>query len=106
MYLLELSPIVSNVLGYFIGVSISFILHRMFTFRSKGKPFRELVRFLIVFIVAFSINLLILNGLLKFTNINVALNQVISSFFYIVISYGMNKYFVFELNNAKQVVKG
>ena len=96
MYLLGLSPIASNVLGYSIALVVSFILNRTFTFRSTGRQSSEMLRFLIVFAIAFGANLAVLYVLVEYLFIHEALSQIFAGIFYVAISYLMNKYLVFR----------
>lgn len=96
MYKMNWNPIASNVLGYVSVLIISFFLNRNFTFKSSGKHLNELIRFLVVFVVAFAANLGVLFLLIKFLFIQEGISQVIASIVYIMFSYIMNKYFVFR----------
>lgn len=96
MYLLGWSPVASNAVGYLIALLISFALNRSFTFKSTGKKFSELLRFIGVFVVAYGVNLAVLCVLLKFSLIHEAISQILAGFVYVVLSYVMNKFLVFR----------
>ena len=96
MYLLGMSPEASNVLGYSIGLLVSFVLNRTFIFRSSGRPSGELARFLAVFILAFGANLAALSVLVRFFFVHEAISQVLAAVVYVITSYIMNKNFVFQ----------
>lgn len=102
MYLLDWSPIASNVLGYSIALLSSFALNRAFTFKSAGRKSTELPRFLSVFALAYGVNLAVLYVLVKFSFIHEAVSQIFAGFFYVAISYLMNKFLVFRSDNGKQ----
>jgi len=101
MYLLGLSPILSNALGYLIALLISFILNRTFTFKSRGRSSSELLRFLAVFAVAYCVNLAVLYELLNSSFTHEAVSQIIAGVVYVVLSYVMNKFLVFRPWMAK-----
>lgn len=101
MYLLGLSPILSNALGYLIALLISFILNRTFTFRSRGRSSSELLRFLAVFAVAYCVNLAVLYELLKFSFTHEAVSQILAGIVYVILSYMMNKFLVFRSGMPK-----
>ncbi len=96
MYLLGLSAVLSNILGYLFGLSISYFLNRNFTFRSTSQPKTEIPKFLFVFFVAYFANLGVLLLLLSHTEIHEALSQIIAGVVYITTSFSMNKNFVFR----------
>lgn len=96
MYVLEWSPIQSNVFGYSIALMFSFLLNRNFTFRSTGRKSTELIRFLIVFAISFGANLVALSVLVEVFNAHKYLSQIFAGIVYVVISYAMNKYLVFR----------
>lgn len=62
-----ISPLLSNLFGYTIGFFLSFFMGKYVIFRSpKGKRSVEILKYLIVFISAYLMNLLTLNTSLKF----------------------------------------
>lgn len=54
---LGLHPVLSNVIGYCIGLVGSFFLKRSWVFSSNGELFRQIGRFLISFCAAFLLNI-------------------------------------------------
>ena len=95
MYGLKWSPEASNLLGYGIGLIVSFMLSKTFTFRSSAAVSGELIRFLIVFAIAYGANLAVLSFAVRFLDWHAGLSQLIAGGFYIVCSYLLNKRFVF-----------
>jgi putative flippase GtrA len=102
MYLLEMSPEASNVLGYSVGLLVAFVLNRTFIFRSTGRPSVELVRFLAVFILAFGANLVTLFVLVRFFSVHAAASQLLAAVVYVISFYLMNKNFVFQQLHSDQ----
>jgi len=96
MYLLVMSPMASNVLGYSVVLLFSFALNRTFTFKSTGKKISEIIRFLGVFVFAFGVNLTVLYVSIKFLLIHEAVSQILAGVVYVIISYIMNKFLVFQ----------
>jgi len=96
MYLLSLSPEVSNVVGYLTGLTVSYVLNRNYTFESKQKPSQEIWRFIAVFIVAYTLNFLVLILLIHQLNFHEGLSQLVAGVFYVVSSFVMNKYYAFK----------
>lgn len=104
MYILNLSPEVSNILGYGFGVLVAYILHRNFTFRSKGYHGEEFMGFLVVFATAFGLNFVTLYISVHQLGIHEGVSQVISGAVYVLSSYIMNSRFVF-LTNESEITK-
>jgi len=95
MLVLKLSPEVSNFLGYGIALITSYTLNRNITFNSLNAKTGEFFRFLIVFALAYATNFAVLLCMIYWLKVNVIVSQVVAGFFYIAISYLLNKYFVF-----------
>jgi putative flippase GtrA len=102
MYFLRMSPEASNVLGYSIGLLVSFALNRTFIFRSSGRPSGELARFFAVVAIAFGLNLVVLYVLVRILLIHEAVSQVLAGVVYVISSYAMNKKFVFQQRRNNQ----
>lgn len=95
MYVLHFSPEASNLLGYGIGLVVSFLLSKTFTFRSSGAMSSELVRFLLVFAIAYAINLAVLSFAVRVLAWHAGISQLVAGVFYVFCSYFLNKRFVF-----------
>lgn len=100
MYGIGLSPEMSNILGYAVAVVASFALNRTYTFKSTGRAPGEMGRFLAVFGVAFSANLIVLHVLVRILLVHEAVSQLLSGVVYVGLSYFMNKRFVFFVKRA------
>lgn len=57
MWALGLGNVVSNAIGYSVGVLVSFTLNRRWTFRHEGPRASAFVRFVTVLGVAYGVNL-------------------------------------------------
>lgn len=93
---LRWSPEASNVAGYAVGLSVSFLLNRFYTFRSRAKPIGEAARFLIVFGLSFALNLAVLTFLVRVVGTQDWLAQVIAGAAYVTASYALNRLYVFS----------
>jgi len=100
MYLARMSPEASNMTGYTIGLIVSYILNRNFTFNSKQSRTTEIIRFLAVFVVAYSSNFAILVILIHKVGLHEGMSQIFAGVVYVVTSYLMNKYYVFKPADA------
>ena len=96
MYLLGASPILSNVAGYLIGLTVSYLLNRKFTFKSAAESRPELIRFLLVFLLSYFANLSVLVILISNFGVHDGMAQVLAGVVYVVTSFLMNKYYVFR----------
>ncbi len=64
-----IDPYVSNIIGYALGVSNSFIWNRVWVFRSHGGCRREAVRFLIGFGLCYGLQLAVVWLLTSFSGL-------------------------------------
>lgn len=96
MYGVNLTPEISNAVGYSICLIISYILNRKFTFKSKQTWRSELSKFLTVFIIAYAVNLVVLVALIRGINLNSGISQIIAGAAYVMSSYFLNKLFCFQ----------
>jgi putative flippase GtrA len=101
MYAAGMGPELSNVAGYAVGLAVSYVMNRTYTFGSKQEPRREIVRFLVVFGLAYGANMLVLLALVRGSGMNAAVAQVVAGVAYIAVSYVLSKFYVFrEAGNA------
>ena len=100
MYLVGMSPETSNVAGYAVGLVVSYVLNRNFTFKSKQSRRTEIIRFLAVFAVAYSLNFAALLLLIYHLGLHKGMSQIAASVVYVGSSYLLNKYYVFRQSNA------
>lgn len=99
MYILGASAVASNVIGYLMGLVLSYVLNRKVTFRSTSKSRMEAVRFLFVFLIAYAMNLCVLLLLIRVGQVHEGLAQVLAGMAYIAVSFLLNKYYVFQRVN-------
>jgi putative flippase GtrA len=101
MYLAGLDAVVSNVLGYAVGLVASYILNRTYTFRSAGKAQAEIVRFLLIFLLAYLANLGTLLVLIRHAVMHEGVAQTVAGVVYFVLSFVLNKYYVFKAQRTQ-----
>lgn len=102
----------SNFLGFIAGGVNSYVCNRVWNFKSTNKKRTEVIRFLIVFLCSYSINLLVLEGCVYMLN-NVAwcapftdfvskfmkpsyFANIVANGFYVVVSFMLYKKWVFK----------
>lgn len=110
--LLDLNLELSNFLGFIAGGVNSYVCNRCFNFRSKNPCGREMIRFVLAFIFAYSINLIVLeisNEMLlqaeslknfstwsaRFVKPGIIAN-LIANVFYVFVSFFLLKFWVFK----------
>ena len=96
MFWLGIGPVVSNMIGYAIGLVISYVLHRNVTFQSTQGRRSEALRFVAVFGVAYSLNLLMLMLLIDRLHWHKGWAQVVAGVVYVGVSFLMQKLYVFR----------
>lgn len=64
-----LTPILANTIAFCAAFGFSFVGNYIWTFRSPGNPVRVVAKFFLISIFAYSINTIILAGLLQSSNL-------------------------------------
>jgi putative flippase GtrA len=100
MYLLGLGPAISNVIGYALGLAISYLMHRHFTFNSTQRRDTEVLRFVVVFAVAYLLNLGALMLLIHHFMVSKDVAQIAAGVVYVGASFVMQKLWVFRQRAA------
>lgn len=96
MYVFGFSPVAANASGYALGLLVSYWLHRIYTFRSTSAVKSEAVKFVVVVGLAYLVNLVVLLVWTKVFALHEGVGQVVAGAAYVVSSYILNKYFVFQ----------
>lgn len=96
MELLKVNYIVSNLVGYGLGFANSFIMNKLWTFESRGRLPREIVFFILIFLVSYALQLILLVILKEKLGIAAEISQVMAMVFYTIISFIGNKRFTFR----------
>jgi putative flippase GtrA len=97
MAVFNLNIYLSNILGYTIALSNSYILNRKWTFNTIDPSIYVLLKFFIVFIIAFGLQFLSLHLLVR-DAVNSYISQALSMFLYIAVGFIGNKYYTFRRN--------
>lgn len=96
MYGFQQSPVLSNVLGYAVGVVVSFFLNRTYTFRSTAPAGPQALRFAVFFALAYLVNLGVLIVTTDYVGVKSGIAQVVAGVAYFVAFFVLSKYFVFS----------
>lgn len=105
MMVLKLSPELSNVVGYAVGLVFSFVLSKRYTFRSTGKSSAEVMRFLLVFAISYAANFLTLYVTLHYFLWHPVICQIVAGVVYVMCSYCLNSRYVFATLVQEEKVK-
>jgi putative flippase GtrA len=93
---LGVSPLLANLAGYALGLSIGFKTSKSFVFRSKGKWAVEGVRFIATFGLSYLANILVLAATLDWLAFPPFLAQTAAVSTYVVVMYLLSYFFVFS----------
>jgi putative flippase GtrA len=93
---------VALTLASIIGMMNNYVLYKIIVFRSHGSVRRELPRFLVVYVVALTVNLAVLPVALHELPFNVYAVQAGFTVLIVVATYAANKYFSFASRGEKR----
>ena len=97
--ILHVHYVLANALGYAFGLALGFTLHRKITFNAQSDPDKrraEMFKFLVVFAVAYMIQLIGLVVLVRILAIPDEYAQVIAIGIYAVVNFAGNRMFTFR----------
>jgi putative flippase GtrA len=96
MYLFGLGNAQANMLGYFAGILLSFVLNRRWTFQHKGPTAPAFAKFIVVTVVAYLVNLATVLFLADALGINRYLAQAAGIPPYTLVGYLGARLFAFK----------
>jgi putative flippase GtrA len=91
-----LSPESSNAFGNLVGVLISYHANRRFVFTDAPGGERRFLRFVLVFLIAYTTNLVVLVTLVRGWAFDARLSQMIACVVYTLTAFVLNRYVVFR----------
>lgn len=92
--------ILANFLGYGAGLILGFFLHKNITFKGQSDPTRsrsEFIKFVVVFAIAYSVQLLGLIFMVRILGIYEPLAQILAIGIYTILNYLGNRLITFQL---------
>ena len=101
-WLLGFSDALANISGYVIGLAVSFFLNRGWTFRHSGAVLPALARFLLIFVLAYLLNLATVLIAINSFGVNSYLAQAFGIAPYTVFFYLGSRYFAFRSAPARR----
>ena len=90
------SPEISNIVGYAVGISVSYVLNKIYTFQSKAHPKKEFPKFVLSLLASYTLNFLTLVLCIHILKINPYISQIISGAVYTISGFVFLKYFAFK----------
>jgi len=98
---LQWSNFWSNILGYAVGLTVSYILNSRFTFKYQGHWKRALPKFALVFVVAYLANIVVVMGLIHYTAISDYYAHWLGIPPYTILFYLGSRFFAFKETEKK-----
>lgn len=95
-YLAQSGDVVANGVGYLVGLTVSFILNRSWTFRHRGRIGPAILRFALVFLVAYGFNLATVLMLIHRLGVNTYFAQAAGLPPYMIVFFLLSKFFAFR----------
>lgn len=89
------ASVVTLLCAHVVATLIAFVLHRNLVFRVRGHVIRDFVRFQAVYVVTFSINIVVL-PLLVLAGMPTLLAQLLITVVTVIVSWFGHKYFSFR----------
>jgi putative flippase GtrA len=96
MYAFGFSAVISNVVGYALGMTTSYMLNQSFTFRGAVPGRGTVARFVMVSVIAYFANLGMLIFLINIFGVHEGLSQLLAGAVYVITSFLINKFYVFR----------
>ncbi len=94
-WLFDMSDPMANLIGYCVGVAVSFRLHTVYTFRYNGPQLLALFKYVVLVIVSYLINLGSVLAAIHALQINSYVAQVIGVIPYTLCMYFCSKTLIF-----------
>ena len=100
-----LPTVVANLIGYCVGLCVSFTVNRSWTFRSSRSTRRALPRFLMVFVAAYLANLAALLLMIDGLHLRVEWATLVAAVPYTLTFFFGSRWFVFHPSASTRVWK-
>jgi putative flippase GtrA len=94
--LLGASDVPANLFGYGVGLALSFVLNRRWTFGSRYAVAPQVVRFMLAFALAYAANLATVLALRDLAGLNSFVAQALGILPYTLCFFVLSRYFVFR----------
>jgi len=95
MFFFQTGPALANAVGYAIGLAVSFLLNRTWTFNSNRPAAHVLPQYLLVAVIAYLLNLGAVLAAISFFSVNLYLAQLLGVGIYTICMFFGCRWFVF-----------
>ena len=99
-YFLGLGDVPANVVGYLMGLSVSFIFHSRWTFNYQGSQSAAAIKFAVSVVIAYMANLLAVLACINLAGINAYVSQAVGMPIYTIVFYLASRFFIFRKIDA------
>ena len=93
---MDLGDVSANVIGYAVGLAVSYVLNKKWTFRHKGEVLRSFLWFIATFAIAYPLNLATVIVLIHGAETNSYLAQALGIPPYMITFYLFSRYLSFR----------
>ncbi len=94
-YFLRLPDVAANLLGYAVGIGLSFSLNKRWSFEHRGPVLPALARFLVVIGAAYAANLVVVLGSIHALRVDSYAAHALGVVPYMLVGYLGSRYFAF-----------
>ncbi|NQX60251.1 GtrA family protein [Paenibacillus qinlingensis] len=98
----DLNYMFSLLIAHTLGVVHSYLWNSKWTFKSGSHTYKNLVKFMGVYVCSFLINLLLLYIMVNYLRINPLFSQVVALFITTVVSFIGHKFWSFKTNKFQK----
>jgi len=98
---LGLGDVLANLFGYAIGLCFSFVVNRSWTFDHSGAVVPALMRFVVVFGIAYALNLATVLAAIRVFGINAYIAQALGIVPYTLFFFLGSRYYAFRAGPAR-----
>jgi len=92
-----IGDVTANATGYGVGLVLSFVLNKRWTFRHDGPVLSTLMRFIVVIGLAYVANLAVVLGAISVLGINSYIAQALGIPAYTAVAYLGSRWYVFSV---------
>ena len=100
-YALGFGDVAANAAGYALGLLASFVLNRQWTFVHSGAVLPAFARFMLVFGVAYAVNITVVLGAIRWLGVDADLAHITGMVPYTVVFYLGSRHFAFGRGPAR-----
>ncbi|UJS15925.1 MAG: GtrA family protein [Candidatus Jettenia sp.] len=101
MKLFNTRYLTANIIGYILGFANSFILNKKWTFHSNKSCKREIISFIVIFLICYELQLGLLILLKEVLLTPIGIAQVLAMVFYTGLNFLGNKFVTFRAEEIR-----